>query len=342
MNPNVQVLLGDCRAVLPTLASESVQCCVTSPPYWGLRKYLFADAAAEIGQEKTPSEYVAALVAVFQEVHRVLRKDGTLFLNLGDTYAGGGNGGGGSFAKDGIRCAEPGTDKNKATRFGSRGAGNGVKSKDLIGIPWLVAFALRQDGWWLRSCCPWLKRNCMPESVKDRPASAMEYVFLLSKSEKSYYDAKAVAVPASESYQNDSRWVSGPTDRNIKEGYEIASARNPKATHKVFNGEKRTTRNRRNSDWFFESWQGLYEEDGDPLAFVVNTKGYRGSHFATFPPKLVEPCIKACSRTGDTILDPFGGSGTVGQVANELDRKSILIELQPDYLPMIRERVGLL
>ncbi len=318
MNPNVQVLLGDCRAVLPTLASESVQCCVTSPPYWGLRKYLFADAAAEIGQEKTPSEYVAALVAVFQEVHRVLRKDGTLWLVLGDCYNSGASGG---------------LYRKKLPN---------LKPKDLIGIPWLVAFALRQDGWWLRSCCPWLKRNCMPESVKDRPASAMEYVFLLSKSEKSYYDAKAVAVPASESYQNDSRWVSGPTDRNIKEGYEIASARNPKATHKVFNGEKRTTRNRRNSDWFFESWQGLYEEDGDPLAFVVNTKGYRASHFATFPPKLVEPCIKACSRTGDTILDPFGGSGTVGQVANELDRKSILIELQPDYLPMIRERVGLL
>ena len=225
MNPNVQVLLGDCRTVLPTLASESVQCCVTSPPYWGLRDY---GVEGQLGLELTPELYVQQLIEIFHEVRRVLKNDGTLWLNLGDTYAGGGNGGGGSFAKDGIRSEEPGTDKNIATRFGPRGRVDGVKSKDLIGVPWMVAFALRADGWWLRSCCPWLKRNCMPESVKDRPASAMEYVFLLSKSEKSYYDAKAVAVPASESYQNDGRWVSGPTDKNIKEGYEIAGTRNPK------------------------------------------------------------------------------------------------------------------
>ncbi len=332
MNPNVQVLLGDCRTVLPTLASESVQCCVTSPPYWCLRDY---GVEGQLGLEPTPELYVQQLIEIFHEVRRVLKNDGTLWLNLGDSYTGGNPG------------RNPGSPKQQTNR-GSNGeqrkskSGYGLKLKDLIGVPWMVAFALRADGWWLRSCCPWIKRNCMPESVKDRPASAMEYVFLLSKSEKYSYDVKAVAVPASESYQNDGRWVSGPTARNIKEGYEIAGTRNPKATHKVFNAEKRTTRNRRNSDWFFESWQGLYEEDGDPLAFVVNNKGYREAHFATFPPKLVEPCIKACSRTGDTILDPFGGSGTVGQVANELDRKSILIELQPNYLTMIRERIGLI
>jgi DNA modification methylase len=168
----------------------------------------------------------------------------------------------------------------------------------------------------------------------------VESMFLLSKSQHYYSDMEAIRVEASESYKNDGRWETGPTDRNIKFGYEAARTRNPKATHKVFNGEKRTTRNRRNSDWFFESWQGLYEEDGEPLAFIVNTNGFSGAHFATFPPKLIEPCIKAGSRVGDCVLDPFAGSGTTGMVSNGLSRQAILIELNPAYVKLIEQRCG--
>lgn len=185
-----RLLIGDCRDTLATLSDQSVHCCVTSPPYFGLRDY---GHDGQMGQESTPDEFVAGMVAVFREVRRVLRDDGTLWLNIGDSYAGGGNGGGGSFAKDGIRTALPGTDKNKATRHGRRGAVGGIKSKDLIGIPWMLAFALRADGWYLRQEIIWHKPNPMPESVTDRCTKAHESVFLLSKSPRYYFDAAAIA-----------------------------------------------------------------------------------------------------------------------------------------------------
>lgn len=322
MNDRLTILQGDWIEQLRTLPDESVQCCVTSPPYWGLRDY---GVAGQLGLEKAPEEYVAKLVAGFREVRRVLRKDGTLWLNLGDSYCATTKGSGGH---------NPKQDSNRGSWMGDRSwqIPTGLKSKDLVGIPYRVAFALQADGWYLRSHMPWIKRNCMPESVTDRPASAVESMFLLTKSQRYHCDMKAVEVPASAAYMNDGRWKSGPTDANVKLGYEDAGTRNPKATHKVFNGEKRTTRNRRNSDWFFESWQGLYQEDGEPLAFIANTAGFNEAHFATFPSKLIEPCILAGTKAGDTVLDPFGGSGTTGMVANTHARKAILIELNPQYI----------
>lgn len=342
---DLTILEGDCLEQMRALPDACVQCCVTSPPYFGLRDY---QVEGQIGLEKSHAEYVAKMVGVFREVRRLLKPDGTLWLNLGDSYAGSGCGGNPADSKFQKQASNRGSEqfvKSKRMERGSGrwGGGNvptpiGLKPKDLIGIPWRVAFALQADGWWWRSCIPWLKRNTMPESVTDRPASAVEYLLLLTKSQDCFYDVEAVRVAASESYMNDGRWNTGPTDANVKDGYELAGTRNPKATHEVFNGERRTTRNRRNSDWFFESWQGLYEENDEPLALVVNTHPCRLAHFSTFPKKLVQPCVLAGSRPGDLVLDPFAGSGTTGQVALELGRRALLIELNPAYVDLIRQR----
>ena len=332
MAPNLRIINGDALTELRKLPDRSVQCCVTSPPYWAQRNY---EVDGQIGQENSPSEYITVMVEVFGEVYRVLRDDGILWLNLGDSYASSATKWG---CSQGNKCKQntnPGSTRQSKKSFDEH-----ISHKDLIGIPWQTAFALQKDGWLLRSACPWLKRNTMPESVTDRPASAIEYVFLLTKTDVYFYDTESVKVKASDSYTKDGRWKSGPTDANVKDGYEAAGTRNPKATHKVFNGEKRTNRNRRNSDWFFESWQGLYEEDGEPLAFIVNPCGFPGSHFATFPRKLIEPCIMAGSRQGDVVLDPFLGSGTTGLVALELGRCCIGIELNSQYCQLARERTA--
>lgn len=561
------ILSGDCLERLPEIPDNSVHCCVTSPPYWGLRSYLPAGhplKAKEIGLEKTPEEYVAKIVAVFREVRRVLRDDGTLWLNLGSSYAGywGDNYAHKPFGQD--RTADASTPPNKPsmnfkkrrvsrdkptsqspsgvpacgtdgkesqdflgsdrvcpycggelldgseirrdynarngqpnaqalplplpkgrdtshsgfvsasqiaspddahdstigasdenvqgasdpatmdvepqseilTSSGSaQGCGhnsactNGTvlkdepsvfhtsgtglfckacgyssiahpqfKPKDLVPIPWMVAMALQQDGWFLRSDIIWSKRNCMPESVTDRPTKSHEYIFLLTKNARYFYDNEAVKVPASDSYANDSRWETGGTETNYKEGYSDAMAQNPKMPHRVFNGEKRGTVNLR------DVWH-------------IANQPYAGSHFATFPPDLIKPCIMAgtsskgcCPKCGApwervvernggtlnpaegkrrvaatggaisggterctlgktdevehktlgwqptcehrqllgamlapvpcTVLDPFGGSGTVGQVALELGRKAILIDLNPEYMPLIESRTN--
>jgi len=280
------ILRGDCRAMLPTLAAESVQTCVTSPPYYGLRDY---GHDGQIGMEETPEQYVAQLVEVFREVRRVLRDDGTLWLNLGDTYAGGGG-----FSPDApsnvarsegkqwgaLNPAKMDRHNAKVKSAGGKRIPCGLKPKDLIGIPWRVAFALQADGWWLRQDIVWSKPSVMPETVTDRCTRAHEYVFLLSKSARYFYDAKAVQEPA------------------------VDGARN------------------RRSVW------------------TITSKPYVGAHFATMPPELAALCIQAGSRTGDTVLDPFLGSGTTGEAAEALGRRWVGCELNPEYAKQAEVRTA--
>lgn len=295
----VRILNGDCREVLRTLPDQSVNCCVTSPPYFGLRDY---GHARQIGLEATPDAFVSEIVAVFAEVRRVLRDDGTLWLNLGDTYAANR----GSQVTDG-KWTDVGNSK------GMKAADLGLKPKDLIGIPWRVAFALQADGWYLRSDIIWHKPNPMPESVTDRPTKAHEYLFLLAKSERYYYDAAAIAEPA--------LWPDGSGDMTGSK-YVKESAGDPRHRTKsnLPNIGARETRNKR-------------------TVWTVTTKAFSGAHFATFPPDLIEPCILAGCPVGGTVLDPFGGAGTTGLVADRLRRDAVLIELNPTYAEMARERI---
>lgn len=329
--PNLTILNGDVIEQLRTLPDNSVQCCVTSPPYYGLRSYLKADDPAkthEIGAEETPQAYVARMVEVFREVKRVLREDGVLWCNLGDSYTSGGRKTRAPDAKDSKGGRESDTRPTQPA---------GLKPKDLLMIPARVAIALQQDGWYLRAACPWIKRNGMPESVKDRPSQTIEMLYMLSKSERYHYDAEAVKTPAAHGGKVVQLGEKSFSKGQAADAGIAASGNGKKDTYTV--PAKRT---RRSGDWFFESWQGMLQDDeGDPLAFVVNTKPYKGAHFACFPPDLIRPCIKATARVGHPVLDPFGGSGTTAQVAMELGHNAILIELNADYIPLIRQRCGL-
>lgn len=394
-----RLLCGDVRGLLQTLPEKSVRCCVTSPPYWGLRDY---GEAGQIGLEATPEAYVAELVAVFREVRRLLTDDGTLWLNLGDSYAaarggstppaqtvaGGVNGQGGVAERRGM----------KEGYNPSRNAGAfGLKHKDLVGIPWMVAFALRQDGWYLRRDIIWAKPNPMPESVRDRPTSSHEYIFLLTKNERYYYDADAVAeeaVVGTDPRRVGQLGAGGNGDRNDSKQDTLG-----KRTYSGFNAryasvEPAPTRNAR-SVW------------------TIATQPYTGAHFATFPEELPTRCIKAgtsekggCEKCGapmvrmttkereydhttaaagkskdgpyaaqtgdgagthdirhgvrsrttttgwsascqcgvgcapDTVLDPFGGSGTTAAIAVGLGRKAIHIDLNPKYIELAKMRIG--
>ena len=263
-----KIIPGDCIAGLRTLPDASVNCCVTSPPYWGLRDY---GHDGQIGLESTPEEYVARMVEVFREVRRVLRDDGTLWLNLGDSYKGG---------------------------------------KQLVGIPWRVAFALQADGWWLRQDIIWHKPNPMPESVRDRCTKAHEYVFLLTKSERYYYDAEAIKEPAKCSSEG------------IRfGGRKYGDSNDPKHATKSGNVSKEYSVANKRSVW------------------AVATKPYSGAHFAVMPPDLVEPSIKAGCPEGGTVLDPFAGSGTVLAVAAELGRNAIGCELNAEYIALAERRI---
>jgi len=268
------VLYGDCITRLKEIPTGSVQTCVTSPPYFGLRDY---DAEGQVGLEVTHELYVQRLVDIFREVRRVLREDGTLWLNLGDSYTSGGR-----------SCRAPDSKDSK----GGRVTGNyrtpqpiDLKPKDLMMIPARVALALQADGWWLRSDIIWSKGNPMPESVKDRPTRSHEYVYLLTKSQDYYYNADAIREPFVGAH-----------------------------------GQDREGRNKR-------------------TVWDINPKPYKEAHFATFPPELPEVCIKAGSRVGDLVLDPFAGSGTTLMVAKDLDRDFIGIELNEDYRPLIEGRI---
>lgn len=336
----IKILQGDCREVLKTLPEKSVQCCVTSPPYWGLRDYGHAD---QIGQEATPEAYMAAMVGVFTEVWRVLKDDGTLWLNLGDTYAS-------AWSCNRRNEIGNGSLENGSRPFRQNRLDAGVKEKDLIGIPWIVAFALQRHGWYLRQDIIWAKPNPMPESVTDRCTKSHEYIFLLSKSPRYYYDNEAIKEPASDSFKNDSRWETGPTTHNDKNGYELSGAQNPKNPHSVFLKGRGGKNAFRGQDHFREG-DGPANREGRDMTDVgasvfcnkrsvwtVTAQPYKEAHFATFPPDLIKPCILAGSRAGDMVLDPFGGSGTTGEVALELGRRATLIELNPDYVKLIEKR----
>lgn len=304
----VTIHVGDCLQTLRSLPSESINTCVTSPPYFGLRDY---GHDGQIGLEQTPDEFVAKLVEVFREVRRVLRDDGTLWLNLGDSYgsAGGNTHAGFNARYHGTQSAE---DKQGKALDGvtNRKMLTGLKHKDLIGIPWRVAFALQADGWTLRQDIIWHKPNPMPESVKDRCTKAHEYIFLLSKGPRYYFDSEAMREPAI--YPAGTKGAKGSAERAAQQG---VNARPPE--YKVYDG----FRNRR-SVW------------------TVTTKPFKGAHFATFPPDLIEPCVLAGSPPGGVVLDPFGGSGTTGLVADRHGRNAILCELNPAYAAMARERIG--
>jgi len=301
------VLEGDARIELPTLAAKSVQCVVTSPPYWGLRDY---GVDGQLGLESTPEEYVANLVNVFREIRRVLRGDGTVWLVLGDSYNAAGRVGHGTrvgFKQGTNRASANGSDH-------TRPSDAGLKEKDLVGIPWRVAFALQADGWWLRSDIIWAKPNPMPESVTDRPTKAHEYVFLLSKSARYFYDADAVKSPVT----NGGKVRHGPI-------YAASAA--------VFGIEKKTGNMADDAVWTTPTSANLRS------VWNIATEPFPDAHFATFPKKLVEPCIKAGSRPGDLILDPFCGAGTSGVVALRLGRSFVGIELNPEYVEMARRRI---
>ena len=298
---------GSCLNVLPTLAAQSVHTCVTSPPYWGLRDY---GVDGQFGLEATPDEYVDNMVAVFREVWRVLRDDGTLWLNLGDSYANTGKGGGGRQGNAWLDHGGKTTDCAGTFKY----APPGLKPKDLVGIPWRVAFALQADGWYLRSDIIWHKPNPMPESVTDRPTKAHEYIFLLSKSQRYYYDADAIKEDAK--YPNDKRRPLG------SEGAWQMDGRGRGDNGGGVAYEHETSRSNKRSVW------------------TVPPQTYKGAHFATFPPKLIEPCVLAGCPLGGTVLDPFMGSGTTAQVAQELGREWVGIELNEEYRSMQDNRTN--
>ena len=302
---SVQIITGDCIEVMRSMPDESVHTCVTSPPYFGLRDY---GHEGQIGLEPTPDEFVTALVAVFREVRRVLRDDGTLWLNLGDSYARTG----GTDRKV-SKTARVGSTRNTMEQMKDRTqvAPQGLKDKDLIGIPWRVAFALQADGWYLRQDIIWHKPNPMPESVRDRCTKAHEYIFLLSKSDRYFYDADAIKEPSHSEVQSRHR----ANGIGVEEQGKRTGAGNITANCGV-----REKRNRR-SVW------------------TVATKPYKGAHFATFPPDLIRPCILAgCPKDG-TVLDPFGGAGTTALVALQEGRKAVLCELNPDYIALAHKRL---
>ena len=300
--------LGDCREILQTLPEQSVHCCVTSPPYFGLRDYGMTE---QIGLEPTPEQFVAELVAVFREVRRVLRDDGTLWLNLGDSYASSSTGSLGSKIALG-----GGKDNQASALYRPDKTGFGLEPKQLIGIPWRVAFALQADGWYLRQDIIWHKPNPMPESVTDRCTKAHEYVFLLSKSARYFYDSDAVKLPSVSTHPR------GGVNAFRGQGHFRESAGGP------------ANRNGRDLKQV-----GRDELCNRRSVWTVATKPYKGAHFATFPPALVEPCILAGCPVGGTVLDPFSGSATTGQVALANARSYVGCELNPDYHELAQQRL---
>ena len=296
------ILTGDALEQLRKLPPESVHTCVTSPPYYNLRDY---GAAGQIGNEASVEEYLQTLVSVFHEVRRVLRADGTLWVNMGDSYA----------TRSG---SQPPTNTRNSCGHTAKHTPRGYKYKDLIGVPWQLAFALRADGWYLRQDIIWNKSNCMPESVRDRCTKSHEYIFLLSKSERYYFDAAAISEPVTSTKGN---------ARTFRGGGAYTGGRahdNSAQVERESHGNRENQTGRRNKR---DVW-------------TVSTNGFRGAHFAVFPEKLIEPCILAGSPLGGTVLDPFAGSGTTGVVAKRLRRDFIGCEINPDYAQMAADRIA--
>ena len=296
------ILFGDCRETLKQF-DEKARCCVTSPPYYGLRNYGSEDC--QIGLEESPEEYIQNLVKVFREVYNLLTEDGTLWLNIGDSYYNYRPGKGQSYPKQSVSRTKQDL-PDKCNKRGNKL--EELKEKDLIGIPWMLAFALRADGWYLRQDIIWHKPNPMPESVKDRCTKSHEYLFLLSKNKKYYYDNESIKQPVKGDW--------GTRDRTKGKYHNEGTGLQPHS--------------------------GLtksYSKANKRSVWSITNKSYKGAHFATYPPELIEPCIKAGSQVGDIILDPFMGSGTTAMVAKSLGRYYIGCELHEDYGNLIQERV---
>lgn len=340
--PRNTILQGDVLEHLRELPDGCVQTVVTSPPYWGLRDY---GVAGQIGLEPTPAAYVARMVDVFREVKRVLRDDGTAWVNFGDSYAANQSSNGGYSAKSTLAgFTNPNTKGRRANSEGQRvPRWHALKPKDLVGIPWRVAFALQDDGWYLRSDIVWSKPNPMPESVSDRPTRAHEYIFLLSKRARYYYDAAAVREPAKES-DAPSRWKT-PDGWDTSAGAGGHGSIHRAGREKGHRTDKQRGHSRRH-DGFNDRWDGMSKEEQQVMGankrdvWTVATHPFPEAHFATFPPKLIEPCILAGSRPGDLVLDPFGGSGTTALVAQQWQRDWLLIELNPAYVEMAQRRLA--
>lgn len=304
-----KILCGDAAECLKTLPQESVNMCVTSPPYYGLRDY---GEEGQIGIEQSPDGYIERLVKVFDEVYRVLTNDGTLWLNIGDIYAGSGKGP--------MSLAVAGNGKNKelyqkdSRIYEVPKKWDGIKPKDLIGIPWLLAFALRERGWYLRSDIIWYKKNCMPESAKDRPTKTYEHIFLLAKSRQYYFDYKAIQEPLKQ--------------------VSIDRYKRGRSANSKYVGQQGITQVREN----FSDFDQQFRRKRD--VWEVSTNTYKmDEHFAMFPEKLIEPCILAGSKVGGIVLDPFFGSGTTGAVAKRFGRDYIGIDLNAQYLEKAKERI---
>lgn len=355
MTPSHQILVGDCLELLRQMPDQSVHCCVTSPPYFGLRDY---GVDGQIGLEETPAEFIGRLVEVFREVRRVLRDDGTCWVNMGDSYATGGRGGGGSYMAE----RGDGAWKGRGEATGWRSAPTGLKHKDLMGMPWRLAFALQDDGWYLRQDIIWHKPNPMPESIRDRCTKAHEYLFLLSKSRRYYFDSEAIREPAT--------WGATPTGGGFGHGTDAETRERPRITvpkgwdtsvgeggHGSFHkdgaarGSKRNSFARETKYTEGEHGQkGQHRPDRPDVDYgltrnkrsvwSVATFGFKGAHFATFPPELIRPCILAGAPRGGLVLDPFGGAGTTGLVAMQEGRLSVLCELNPGYADIARARLA--
>ena len=295
-----KIIFGDCRETMRQFESDGVkvQMCVTSPPYFGLRDY---GHDGQIGLEDTPEQYIEAMVEVFSCVKNILSDDGVLWLNIGDSYCGTGDKG--DYKDPKYENGRNGQAISKTKKLA------GYKSKDLIGIPWMLAFALRADGWYLRQDIIWHKPNPMPESVMDRCTKSHEYIFLLSKSQKYFYDNEAIKVPVKEDW--------GTRDRTNGKYHNEGTGLHPHS-----------------------GLEKSYDMANKRSVWTVNTKPYSGAHFAVFPEELIEPCILAGSRVGDVVLDPFMGSGTTAKVAQQLGRKYLGCELNPDYKTLQDKRVA--
>lgn len=341
---SVRILNGDCREVLQQLPDRSVQCCVTSPPYYQLRDY---DMPGQIGLEATPELYVAELVKVFREVRRVLVDEGTLWLNLGDSYASRPNGSTGKESSLESSFTSH-TAFRRANALRSGGLPAGLKHKDLIGIPWMVAFALRADGWFLRQEIIWAKPNAMPESIKDRCTKAHEHVFLLSKQPRYFYDADAIAEEATADHD------AGNLSHKGTEAFEAGDIKMRTRGGLVAFAERQ--RSKRNSFARATKYsdgssgqKGQHRPGREDIEYtgrrnkrsvwMIPTKPFRGAHFAVMAPDVVRNCILAGCPVGGTVLDPFGGAGTTGLVADQLQRHAVLIELNPQYTALSDNRI---
>jgi DNA modification methylase len=307
--PTIELRCGDCLEVLRTLPADSIDCCVTSPPYWGLRNY---QVDGQLGLEKTPEEYVAKMVEVFREVRRVLKKEGTLWLNLGDSYASGLKGSGGLSEK---QLSNAGSRYRMSQRLT-----HGLKPKDLVGIPWRVAFALQADGWWLRQDIIWAKPNPMPESCRDRCTKSHEYIFLLTKAASYYFDNEAIKEDSVGEWNSAEDWKAR---QNLTAPELEGTDRELQRTRGYGTNHPDVIQNKRNKR----------------SVWTVNVETNNAGHYATYPEELIRPCILAGCPEGGMVLDPFAGTATTGIVCKQQRKSFIGIEISPAYLKLAKRRI---